>query len=109
MDSARTSDKDGLGVPLGFGELYDEMTDEERMLYTSAFQVRKSAFWNHLLDQLDELTKTTTGDMTNLLLSGRPREALSAAGKVEGYNWLLQQMETIMTDLLRMAQEQGLD
>jgi len=109
MDSARVADKDGLGIPLGFGELYDGMTEEERHLYTSAFQVRKSLFWNHLLDTLDELTKTTLSDMTNLLLTGRPREATSAAGRVEGYNWLLQQMDTIMTDLLRMSQEQGLD
>jgi len=77
----------------------DAASEEERLLYLSAREVKRSAFWSHLLAELDEEAMYHNGRMMTKLMEGDNKAALISAAHIQTIGKVLSTMDIIVRDI----------
>jgi hypothetical protein len=77
----------------------DSASEEERLLFLSAREVKNSTFWNYLLNVLDEEAMTHNATMMTKLMTGDDKAALIAAAQIQAIGSVLETMDTVIRDI----------
>lgn len=90
-------------------ERLESMTEEERILYLSAKQVKESAFWKHMMNQLDAVAMDNNQKMLTKLMSGDEKAAVVAGAHIQAIGEVIRIMYQTIHDVeddLTIGQEE---
>jgi hypothetical protein len=91
----------------GIDEAFDQMDSADRLLFGSAYEVARSAFWQHLLEQLDQQMMQWNGEMLVKLMEGDEKKALIAGARIQAYEWMLRYLNAMIEEILQQSKDQG--
>jgi len=89
-------------------DILEQLDEEERLLYLSAVQVRDSAFWKHLVVELNELSDMNKGALLTKTMQADEKGALIAACKIQALGFVKEKLDSIIDEvtILALNQEQ---
>jgi hypothetical protein len=76
-----------------------QLSHEERVLYDSALQVRRSEFWNYYMAKVDEIIEMNKDDIVDATIRGDNARALLCASKIRGLELAKEEMDNVINSL----------
>ena len=89
-------------------DVLDQLSDEDRALYHSAQQVKRSEFWKYYVEKVEMLIQANKEEIVESTLRGDEKKSLIAASKVQGLRLAKEEMDTIFgaIEIMALNQEQ---
>lgn len=87
-------------------DILNELSEDERLLYLSAKTVKDSAFWKHLLNELDKDALDANQTLLTKTMQGDEKAAVIAACMIQAIGRVMNTMEDVMS-MVQTVPDQG--
>ena len=68
---------------MSISDAISDLPEEERLLYLSAVEVKRSTFWKHLMDELHDTGMVQNAVLLTKTMEGKEKEAIIAACMIQ--------------------------
>ena len=80
-------------------EVLSNLSEEERLLYLSAVDVKRSAFWKHLMGTLHDTGQYQNAVLLTKTMEGKEKEAVIAACMIQAIGLVIEKIDAIIEDV----------
>jgi hypothetical protein len=75
------------------------MSEEDRLLYHSAIEVKRSLFWAHLIDRLDREANDANAELLQSTMKGEDKRAVIAACKIQAIGVVMGYIQEVISEI----------